>query len=126
MNTISQVNKLIKQNLHKIIFLLLFISASTIAFSQSSTTYFFPSTTEESLIELKEKIVEPEKYSFYLKKIEQLENEGKVILSTQQYYYIKLRIDNVKENPQTEEEMELKSYVKSARVRYVSISDLIK
>lgn len=91
-----------------------------------SQQYVFSETTTEALQELKEKVTDPEKYNFYKRKIEEFEKSGKVILSTEQFYYIKLRIDGVKQNPLTEEEVEMKAYVDKAKKKYISISDIIE
>ncbi len=106
-----------------LVFLTLFLGK---VYSQENVQYVHPHTTSAAIEELNQIVTDYDERRLILIKIKELEKEGKVVISTEEYKVIKERIQSAPLSPEDDEQKELVFYAENAKKRYVSISDLIK
>jgi hypothetical protein len=87
--------------------------------------FVYPATTAAAIDELNSLVPNYDDRRNVLIRIKKLEDQGKVILSTEEYQPIQKRIAEAPINPTDEFEVEWSVYANTAKKTYVLITDLI-
>lgn len=109
--------------------IVLAITTSAVSYAQESKQirYVYTNSTQNSINELKELTKDnQDSYTIAYYKYQELEREGKIILSTNEYKPIKEKIENMPKNPMDEIDYEKIKFAKKAADRYVVVTELLK